>query len=98
MEHAFAEIEYPDDYSWTTMLSASTRLGHVGDALKLFDQMPNRSNVAVWNAIITRCGADNGHDDVAFDLFRDMQKMGVRPDGYTFTSMLSLCSVELLDF
>ncbi|KAJ1408921.1 Tetratricopeptide-like helical domain superfamily, partial [Sesbania bispinosa] len=96
VQRAFAEIQYPDAYSWTTLLSACTRLGHVHYALQLFDQM-SHSNVAIWNAIITGC-TDNGHEDVAFHLFLDMHKMGVKPDNYTFASILSLCSVELLDY
>ncbi|KAL1348874.1 hypothetical protein AAHE18_07G111600 [Arachis hypogaea] len=61
--------------------------------------MPNRNNVATWNAIITGCTDDNGHEDFAISLFKDMHRIGIRPDGYTFASMLSLCkNVELLDY
>ncbi|KAL1308622.1 hypothetical protein HN51_050607 [Arachis hypogaea] len=95
----FEEIQFPDVYSWTTLLSACTRLDHVDYALQVFDQMPNRNNVATWNAIITGCTDDNGHEDFAISLFKDMHRIGIRPDGYTFASMLSLCkSVELLDY
>ncbi|XP_061362795.1 pentatricopeptide repeat-containing protein At3g49740 [Gastrolobium bilobum] len=96
VEGVFAEIQNPDVYSWTTLLAALTRLGHVDYALQVFDEIPMR-NVAIWNAIITGC-ADNGHEGFAMDLFRDMHRMGVRPDNYTFASMLSLCSLELLDY
>lgn len=30
--------------------------------------------------------------------FRDMNKMGVKADKYTFATMLSLCSLELFDY
>ncbi|KAI4344866.1 hypothetical protein L6164_012053 [Bauhinia variegata] len=92
----FGEIEYPDAYSWTTLLSACSRLGHIDYGFQLFDQMPKR-NVAVWNAMITGC-AENLHKDVAFYLFREMYRIGVRPDNYTFASILSLCFMELLDY
>ncbi|CAJ2673159.1 unnamed protein product [Trifolium pratense] len=93
----FEDIQYPDVYSWTTLLSAVTRLSHVDYALHVFDKMP-KCYVAVWNAIITGC-ADNGpHEGVAFRLFKDMFRMNVRPDNYTFATMLSLCSLELLDY
>ncbi|KAK2454408.1 pentatricopeptide repeat-containing protein [Trifolium repens] len=92
----FEDIQYPDVYSWTTLLSAVTRLSHVGYALHVFDKMP-KCYVAVWNAIITGC-SDNGHEDVSFRLFKDMFRMNVRPDNYTFATMLSLCSLELLDY
>ena len=94
----FEEIQYPDVYSWTTLLSACTRLGDIGYALQVFDQMPSRNIVATWNAVITGC-TDNGHEGFAVSLFRDMHRVGVRPDNYTFASMLSLCkTVELLDY
>ncbi|XP_020207755.1 pentatricopeptide repeat-containing protein At3g49740 [Cajanus cajan] len=98
VKRAFAEISCPDAYSWTTLLSACAKLDHVGHALQLFEEIPKR-HVAVWNAIITGC-AENGHGDeaFAFDLFRDMHKMGVKADKYTFATMLSLCSLELLDY
>ncbi|KAJ7944560.1 Pentatricopeptide repeat-containing protein [Quillaja saponaria] len=92
----FGEIEYPDVYSWTTLLSACTRLGNIDYAYELFDEMP-RSDVEIWNAIITGC-AENGNEQVAINLFRQMHLVGVRHDNYTFASILSLCSLELLDY
>ncbi|OIW16294.1 hypothetical protein TanjilG_19010 [Lupinus angustifolius] len=96
VKNVFAETQYTDVYSWTTLLSACTRLGHFDYALHVFDQMP-KTNVAVWNAVITGY-ADNGHEDLAFNLFRDMHRFGVRPDNYTFASVLSMCYVEVLDY
>ncbi|KAL6985003.1 hypothetical protein U1Q18_018384 [Sarracenia purpurea var. burkii] len=96
VKRVFSEIENPDVYSRTTLLSASTKLGQVGYACWMFDQMSQRS-VAVWNAIITGC-SENGYAEIAFDLFRRMHTSGVRHDNYTFASVLSLCSPELLGF
>ncbi|CAJ1967507.1 unnamed protein product [Sphenostylis stenocarpa] len=96
VERAFAEIRLPDVYSWTTLLSACAKLAPVTHALQLFDQIPKR-HVAVWNALITGC-ADKSHEGLAFNLFRDMQRMSVKADKYTFATMLSLCSLELLDY
>ncbi|TKY53306.1 Pentatricopeptide repeat-containing protein [Spatholobus suberectus] len=96
VKRAFAETHCPDAYSWTTLLSACTKLAHVDHALQLFDEIPKR-HVAVWNAVITGC-TEKGHEDFAFNLFRDMHKMGVKADKYTFATMLSLCSLELLDY
>lgn len=56
-----------------------------------------KGHVAVWNAIITGC-SDNGHEHFAFKFFKDMFRMNVRPDNYTFATMLSLCNLELLDY
>ncbi|KAF7130189.1 hypothetical protein RHSIM_Rhsim10G0195700 [Rhododendron simsii] len=96
VKRVFDNIENPDVYSWTTLLSACTKLGQVGYACEVFEKMPHRS-VAVWNAIVTGC-AENGYSDVALDMFRRMHLLGVRHDNYTFASVLSLCSLELIDF
>ncbi|XP_054783051.1 pentatricopeptide repeat-containing protein At3g49740-like [Prosopis cineraria] len=92
----FKDIEYPDVYSWTTLLAACTRLGNIGYAFQLFVEMP-KSNVAIWNAIITGC-TDNGHEKVAMYLFREMHRMDVKPDNYTLASILSLCSMNILEY
>ncbi|KAL5072384.1 hypothetical protein RYX36_011368 [Vicia faba] len=92
----FQDVLHPDVYSWTTLLSALTRLSHVDYALHVFDQMP-KCYVAVWNAIITGC-SDSGRQDVAFNLFKGMFRMNVRPDNYTFATILSFCSLDALDY
>ncbi|RVX23201.1 Pentatricopeptide repeat-containing protein [Vitis vinifera] len=96
VQRVFNEIENPDVYSWTTLLSACTKLGQIGYACHLFNQTPRMIPV-VWNAIITGC-AENKHTEIALNLFREMHQLGVRHDKYTFASVLSLCSLELLDF
>ncbi|XP_021801437.1 pentatricopeptide repeat-containing protein At3g49740 [Prunus avium] len=93
----FDEIENPDVYSWTTLLSACTKLGHVDYASKLFDTMSEKRNVAIWNAMITGC-AENGCEEVAIGLFGEMHRMGVMHDNYSFASVLSSCALEGLGF
>ncbi|CAN4096626.1 unnamed protein product [Withania somnifera] len=96
VKRVFREIETPDVYSWTTLLSACTKLGEVGYACQVFDEMPHR-NLAVWNAMITGC-AESGCHWIALKLFKRMHCLGVRHDNYAFASVLSLCDLELLDF
>ncbi|XP_017235232.1 pentatricopeptide repeat-containing protein At3g49740 [Daucus carota subsp. sativus] len=106
VKRVFGEIKTPDVYSWTTLLSACSKLGEVEYACKVFDRMsltdevsdgkPER-NAAVWNAVITGC-AENGYKDIAFGLFKRMQMLGVRHDNYTFASVLSLCCRGIEEF
>ncbi|KAI3425641.1 uncharacterized protein J3R85_010008 [Psidium guajava] len=96
VKRVFGEIENPDVYSWTTVMSACTKLGEVDYACEAFDEMPHW-DVAVWNAIITGC-ADNGHEEIAFAKFTEMHELGIRHDNYSFACVLSLCSLELLEF
>lgn len=96
MKKIFNEIQEPDVYSWTTLLSACTKLGDVAYACDVFDSVQNR-NVAIWNAMITGCGK-SGYDEIALNLFHKMLALGVRHDYYSLASVLSLCSSELFDF
>lgn len=96
MKRVYNEINKPDVYSHTTLLSACTKLGQVDSARQVFDEMP-QGDVAVWNAMITGC-AENGHEGIAFDFFQRMRIVGVKADKYTFSSVLSLCSFQQLDF
>ncbi|KAL6512898.1 hypothetical protein OROHE_019688 [Orobanche hederae] len=96
VRRAFGEIEKPDVYSHTTLLSACAKFGEVDYTRHIFGKMPH-GNVAVWNAMITGC-AENRHDRIAFEFFQRMLVLGVKADNYTFASILSLCSMERLDF
>ena len=44
-------------------------------ACEVFDKMPQKGSVAIWNAMITGC-AENGFDEVAIDFFCEMHRMG----------------------
>ncbi|KDP32117.1 hypothetical protein JCGZ_12578 [Jatropha curcas] len=92
----FDEIENPDVYSYTTLLSSSTKMGHVDYACEVFDKMPNR-DLAVWNAIITGC-MESGNEEIGFSLFKDMCRFGVRHDNYSFAKVLSGCDLAMVDF
>ncbi|KAJ9562391.1 hypothetical protein OSB04_007551 [Centaurea solstitialis] len=96
VKRVFREIKNPDVYSWTTLLSACTNLGDVDYALQVFDEIPQR-NEAVWNAVITGC-ADNNHSDIALGMFQRMHLLGIKHDNYSFASVLSSCSSDLIDF
>ncbi|KAJ0040452.1 hypothetical protein Pint_27838 [Pistacia integerrima] len=95
VKRVFSEIENPDVYSWTTLLSACTKMGHVGYACELFDKMPSRE-LAVYNAMINGC-VENGHEDIGISLFREMHKLGIRHDKYSLGSVLSVCDIGLVE-
>ncbi|KAL1195043.1 Pentatricopeptide repeat-containing protein [Cardamine amara subsp. amara] len=97
LKKIFDEIKEPDVYSWTTLLSASFKLGGIEYAFEVFDKMPERDDVAVWNAMITGC-KESGYDGTSIELFREMQKLGVRHDKFGFATVLSMCYFGSLDF
>ncbi|KAK4843009.1 hypothetical protein QYF36_002731 [Acer negundo] len=96
VKRVFSEIENPDVYSWTTLLSACTKMGHIGYACEVFDKMPTR-DLAVYNAMITGC-VENGCEEISIGLFKEMQELDIRQDHYSFASVLSMCGVRLAEF
>ncbi|PON72117.1 DYW domain containing protein [Parasponia andersonii] len=61
--------------------------GPMGDSRKVFDQMPNH-NVTSWTALITGYVQSGGHDVEAIKLFCEMISSHVRPNHFTFSSIL----------
>lgn len=62
----------------------------VGDAHKLFDEIPQR-DVRTWTIMISGF-AQNGFFRGAVDLFSEMLEEGVVPNRFTFSSILKCCS------
>ncbi|XP_010515337.1 PREDICTED: pentatricopeptide repeat-containing protein At3g49740-like [Camelina sativa] len=97
LKKSFEEIKEPDVYSWTTLLSACFKLGDIEYAFEVFDKMPERGDVAVWNAMITGC-KESGYHGTSIELFQEMHKIGVRHDKFGFATVLSMCYYGSLDF
>ncbi|KMZ69381.1 pentatricopeptide repeat protein [Zostera marina] len=79
--------------SWTVMLSAYMRVGSIGDAVCLFDEMPVR-DVPSWNAVIAGC-TQNGFFTESLDFFRKMvagtKDASFIPNQTTIACVLSTC-------
>lgn len=65
------------------------------DAYCLFDEMPARS-VASWNALILELAEMVDVIDVAgmWELVRQMQSEAMKPDSFTISTILTLCSFD----
>ncbi|RRT65371.1 hypothetical protein B296_00041101 [Ensete ventricosum] len=65
------------------------------DAYRLFDEMPARS-VASWNALILELAEMVDVIDVAgmWELVRQMQSEGMKPDSFTISTILTLCGFD----
>ncbi|ESR43415.1 hypothetical protein CICLE_v10011274mg [Citrus x clementina] len=72
------------------LINMYARCGNLKKARAIFDGMP-RKTVVSWTAIIGGYGI-HGHGEVAVQLFDEMLKSGIRPDGTAFVSVLSACS------
>ncbi|KAK7268683.1 hypothetical protein RIF29_21389 [Crotalaria pallida] len=77
-----------------SVMAMYSRCGEFGDAMKMFDEMPQR-NVGSFNVIISGCAAFRGPGYTSCDdlwkFFVRMQSEGFKPDGFTVASLLPLC-------
>lgn len=74
----------------SALIDMYSKCGSMPDAQQVFDSLPRRSMVT-WSALIAGY-ARQGESDAVFDLFQRMTNEGVRPDGITLLSILTVCS------
>ncbi|VVA13888.1 PREDICTED: pentatricopeptide [Prunus dulcis] len=65
-------------------------------ARKLFDSMKEKEDIVSWNSIISAYSA-NGQSVEALKLFREMQRMCLTPNTYTFVAALQACEDSFSD-
>ncbi|WCJ43736.1 Tetratricopeptide repeat (TPR)-like superfamily protein [Euphorbia peplus] len=65
--------------------------GSIIDSRKVFDSMPDH-NVMSWTAVITGYVQIGGHDREAVELFLQMIEGRVKPNHFTFSSILKACA------
>ncbi|KAJ4958454.1 hypothetical protein NE237_025565 [Protea cynaroides] len=66
------------------------KCGSMVDARRVFDHTPAR-NMDSWHLMINGY-ATNGLGDDGLQLFEQMRKLGLKPDGQTFLSVLEACA------
>lgn len=74
----------------TSLIDMYSKCGDLNKALEVFSSVDNK-DVFVWSAMIAGL-AMHGHGRDAIDLFSKMQESNIRPNGVTFTNLLSACS------
>ncbi|KAJ7531823.1 hypothetical protein O6H91_14G060500 [Diphasiastrum complanatum] len=75
-----------------TLVDMYSKCGSLHDASSVFEKLPSRDIVS-WNAMITG-HAQNGHINGAFKLFQTMLEEGLKPDAFTYVSILKACRNE----
>ncbi|THU54893.1 hypothetical protein C4D60_Mb11t00850 [Musa balbisiana] len=99
----FDEMPTRDVLAWTTLVHGLASSGDLVSARRVFDEMPTR-DVLAWTTLVHDAGEEfhlltaligsytrHGHPFEALDLFRNMMKLGVAPDQFTFSSALCSC-------
>ena len=74
----------------TALVDMYAKCGDIDAASRLFMEARNR-DICMWNAIITGFGM-HGYGEEALDIFSEMERQGVKPNGITFIGLLHACS------
>ncbi|KAL6341743.1 hypothetical protein AAG906_037987 [Vitis piasezkii] len=72
----------------TALMVAYSKCSEIDDAFKLFCMMHGVQNVVSWTAIISGY-VQNGRTDRAMNLFCQMRREGVRPNHFTYSTILT---------
>ncbi|XP_021772446.1 putative pentatricopeptide repeat-containing protein At1g56570 [Chenopodium quinoa] len=73
----------------TNLIKSYFDKGLIKDARKLFDEMPERDVVA-WTTMIAGYTSCN-YDSLAWTVYNEMLKEGVKPNAFTVSSVLKCC-------
>eukprot|EP01018_Ginkgo_biloba_P008587 Gb_26466 [translate_table: standard] len=80
----------PDIYLATKLVTLYAKCGSLVTARRVFNEMTER-NVVSCNVMITAYSR-HGFNEESLKLFYEMQQTGVRPDQFTFASILPACA------
>ncbi|KAG1342358.1 pentatricopeptide repeat-containing protein, mitochondrial [Cocos nucifera] len=73
----------------TALVDMYAKCGQLEISRAIFDSMPER-DVVSWNVMISGYGI-HGYAKEALEVFREMEKTSLRPNGVTILSVLSTC-------
>ncbi|XP_058087241.1 pentatricopeptide repeat-containing protein At2g40720-like [Magnolia sinica] len=78
-----------DPYIASALIKMYVKCGSLSEAFHVFDKTSER-DVTVWNSMIDGCFWCGCEDEGLF-LFRQMQLLSIRPDGYSLSIVLGTC-------
>ena len=76
--------------SQTSLLTMYSKCGMVEDSMKVFNQLAYASHVT-WTSFIVGL-VQNGREEVAVSIFREMIRCSMNPNPFTLSSILQACS------
>eukprot|EP01018_Ginkgo_biloba_P009691 Gb_04616 [translate_table: standard] len=80
-----------DIYQANKLINMYSKCGNIARARQVFDKISERDLVS-WNAMIAGY-AQHGQCEGALKLFCQMQLAGMKPDRFTFASVLRVCAI-----
>ncbi|KAL8112685.1 hypothetical protein AgCh_020122 [Apium graveolens] len=76
---------------YNATITAYSACGSIQDAKRVFDSFPFARDLVTWNAMLAAYIVHEQENN-AFILFLKLRELGLMPDLYTYTSMISACS------
>ncbi|KAF7809403.1 pentatricopeptide repeat-containing protein [Senna tora] len=76
--------------SQTSLMTMYLRCSMVDDSMKVFNQLAN-ANQVTWTSLIVGL-VQNGREEVALSIFREMIRCSINPNLFTLSSALQACS------
>ncbi|XP_057840840.2 putative pentatricopeptide repeat-containing protein At5g09950 [Cryptomeria japonica] len=83
---------YWNDVLSNVLVHMYAECGSMVDARQVFDKMPQRNSIS-FNAMISVSSQHERNDD-ALKLFCEMQQLGMKPNHFTFASVITACAAE----
>eukprot|EP01018_Ginkgo_biloba_P024066 Gb_36172 [translate_table: standard] len=80
----------PDIVLGNTLVIMYAKCGSLGDACRVLEEMPRR-NVVSWTAMIAAY-ISHEQDEEALTLYYQMERTGIKPNEFTFASVLPACA------
>ncbi|KAH9678887.1 hypothetical protein WN943_027550 [Citrus x changshan-huyou] len=74
----------------SSLISLYSKCGVIEPAYRVFQEVRVR-NLGMWNAMLIAC-AQHSHTNKVFDLFKEMERFGLKPNFITFLCVLYACS------
>ncbi|XP_030535788.1 putative pentatricopeptide repeat-containing protein At5g52630 [Rhodamnia argentea] len=74
----------------SSLISLYSKCGVIEGAYQVFGEIPVK-NLGMWNAMMIAC-AQHAHTEKTFQLFKQMENCGMKPNFITFLSILYACS------
>lgn len=86
-----SSVVKPDIFLLSCLVSMYAKCGRLEEARELFDRLPSK-NVVTWTAMITAY-VERGCGQGALSLYASMQRTGIPPNHFTYSSVLRACVV-----
>ncbi|KAK9064259.1 hypothetical protein SSX86_015639 [Deinandra increscens subsp. villosa] len=86
MKHGYSS----DPFSCNALVDMYSKVGDFEDAKAVFDQIIN-PDIVSWNAVIAGCVLHE-YNDTALELLLKMRRSRIKPNMFTFSSVLKACS------